>query len=90
MAELKETTEITLKLRDEEINYLVSAKQGDRATRYVYAKIQSDDGTEYTIPDNCIAIVNIKKPDKHFCAMFMIGLRFTMILCMRCCRPIIR
>ena len=67
MAELKETTEITLKLRDEEINYLVSAKQGDRATRYVYAKIQSDDGTEYTIPDNCIAIVNIKKPDKHFC-----------------------
>lgn len=23
-------------------------------------------------------------------AMFMIGLRFTMILCMRCCRPIIR
>ena len=67
MAELKEITEITLKLRDEEINYLVSAKQGDRATRYVYAKIQSDDGTEYTIPDNCIAIVNIKKPDKHFC-----------------------
>lgn len=67
MAELKEITEISLKLRDEEINYLVSAKQGDRATRYVYAKIQNDDGTEYTIPDNCIAIVNIKKPDKHFC-----------------------
>lgn len=67
MAELKETTEITLKLQGEEINYLVSAKQGDRATRYVHAKIQNDDGTEYMIPDNCIAIVNIKKPDKHFC-----------------------
>lgn len=67
MAELKNTTDIELYFNGEEKNYTVSAKQGDKATRYVRATILQEDNTEYKIPDGYIAIVNIQKPDRHFC-----------------------
>lgn len=45
--------------------YMVSAKQGDKATRYIIAKLLNN-GAEYTIPSGSRAVVNIKKPDgKH-------------------------
>lgn len=67
MAELKNTTDVELYFNGEEKKYTVSAKQGDKATRYVRVTILQEDDTEYKIPDGYIAIVNIQKPDRHFC-----------------------
>lgn len=45
--------------------YTVSAKQGDKATRYVIAELLHE-GVAYTIPTGARVSVNIKKPDgKH-------------------------
>lgn len=67
MAELKNITDVELYFNGEEKKYTVSAKQGDKATRYVRVTILQEDDTEYKIPDGYIAIVNIQKPDRHFC-----------------------
>ena len=67
MAELKNITDVELHFNGEEKKFTVSAKQGDKATRYVRATILQEDNTEYKIPDGYIAIVNIQKPDRHFC-----------------------
>ena len=45
--------------------YMVSAVQGDRATRCVLVKLVNN-GEPYMIPDGARAIVNIKKPDGKF------------------------
>lgn len=44
--------------------YMVSAKQGDRATRYVET-ILLDHGEPYTIPTGSSVTAFIRKPDKH-------------------------
>ena len=67
MAELKNITDVELYFNGEEKKFTVSAKQGDKATRYVRVTILQEDNTEYKIPDGYIAIVNIQKPDRHFC-----------------------
>lgn len=59
------TTNISLEMSGDTKFYMVSAKQGDKATRYVIAKLLNN-GAEYTIPQGSRAVVNIKKPDgKH-------------------------
>ena len=45
--------------------YMVSAVQGDRATRCVLVKLVNN-GEPYMIPDGARAIVNIKKPDGKY------------------------
>lgn len=67
MAELKNITDVELYFNGEEKKFTVSAKQGDKATRYVRVTILQEDDTKYKIPDGYIAIVNIQKPDRHFC-----------------------
>lgn len=58
-------THINIEMSGDTKFYMVSAKQGDKATRYVIAKLLND-GKEYTIPSGARAVVNIKKPDgKH-------------------------
>lgn len=58
-------TNITLEMSGDTKFYMVSAKQGDKATRHVIAKLLNN-GAEYTIPSGSRAVVNIKKPDgKH-------------------------
>lgn len=65
MALSRLTTNISLEMSGDTKFYMVSAKQGDKATRYVIAKLLNN-GAEYTIPSGSRAVVNIKKPDgKH-------------------------
>lgn len=45
--------------------FLVSAKQGDKATRFIIAKLLNN-GEQYVIPEGARVVINIKKPDgKH-------------------------
>lgn len=61
----KLTTNITLEMTGDTKRYLVSAKQGDKATRYIVATLLNN-GEKYTIPTGARAVINIKKPDgKH-------------------------
>ena len=55
-------TRFNLEMSGDTKLYMVSAKQGDKATRYVIAKLLND-GAEYVIPENAIVVVNVKKPD---------------------------
>lgn len=66
MAELtKLTTYINLEMSGDTKRYLVTAKQGDKATRFIVAKLLNN-GEPYTIPEGARAIINITKPDgKH-------------------------
>lgn len=65
MALSRLTTNISLEMSGDTKFYMVSAKQGDKATRYIIAKLLNN-GAEYTIPSGSRAVVNIKKPDgKH-------------------------
>lgn len=65
MALTRLTTNISLEMSGDTKLYMVSAKQGDKATRYVIAKLLNN-GAEYTIPTGSRAVMNIKKPDgKH-------------------------
>lgn len=59
-------TDITLELTGDERLYMVSAKQGDKQTRFIRIALTKG-GEAFTIPTGYIAIANIKKPDKHFC-----------------------
>jgi myosin heavy subunit len=59
------TTKINLEMSGDTKRYMVSAKQGDKATRYVIAKLLND-GVEYTIPTDARVAMNVTKPDgKH-------------------------
>lgn len=59
------TTYINLEMTGDTRPYLVSAKQGDKATRYVAAKLLNN-GEIYVIPGDSHAVINIRKPDgKH-------------------------
>lgn len=65
MALTRLATHISLEMSGDTKFYMVSAKQGDKATRYVIAKLLNN-GAEYTIPSGSRAVVNIRKPDgKH-------------------------
>ncbi len=59
-------TPISIDLYGETKYYLVSAKQGDKATRYVRATLMNN-GVEFEIPTDATIIANIKKPDGKFC-----------------------
>lgn len=63
MAELtRHITKINLEMSGGTKLYMVSAKQGDKATRYVVARLLNN-GAEYTIPTGARAVVNVEKPD---------------------------
>lgn len=64
--ETKLISDISLELTGEELPYMVTAKQGDKRSRYIRVKL-TDNGKEFTIPTGYILIANIKKPDRHFC-----------------------
>ena len=66
MATLKQlTTYINIEMSGETKKYVVSAKQGDKATRFIVAKLLNN-GEPYQIPSGAQVVVNIKKPDgKH-------------------------
>lgn len=66
MAEMKLITDITLELTGDERLYMVSAKQGDKRTRFVRIAL-TNNGKVFEIPTGYVAIANIKKPDKRFC-----------------------
>lgn len=59
------TTRINIEMTGDTKRYLVSAKQGDKATRYIIARLLND-GMEYTIPEGVRVALNVEKPDgKH-------------------------
>nr|UVX80317.1 MAG: bppU [Bacteriophage sp.] len=65
MALTRLTTNISLEMSGDTKFYMVSAKQSDKATRYVVAKLLNN-GAEYVIPSGSRVAINIKKPDgKH-------------------------
>lgn len=58
----KLTTNINLEMSGDTKRYLVSAKQGDKATRFIIARLLNN-GEPYTIPTGARAVINITKPD---------------------------
>lgn len=61
----KLTTNINLEMSGDTKRYLVSAKQGDKATRFINVKLLNN-GEPYTIPTGARVVINIAKPDgKH-------------------------
>ncbi len=61
----KMVTNITMEMAGDVKKYMVSAVQGDRATRCVLVKLVNN-GEPYMIPEDASAIVNIKKPDGKY------------------------
>lgn len=59
-------TDIQIDLYGEEQYYLASAKQGDKATRFLRVQLMNN-GNEFQIPDDVKLIANIQKPDGKFC-----------------------
>lgn len=59
-------TAIQIELYGETKFYLVSAKQGDRATRFVQVELMMY-GNQFEIPPDALVYANIRKPDKKFC-----------------------
>lgn len=58
-------TYINLEMSGDTKRYLASAKQGDKATRFIIAKLLNN-GEPYTIPTGSRVVINITKPDgKH-------------------------
>lgn len=66
MQEITMITDVQIDLYGETQRYLASAKQGDRATRYLRVQLMNT-GNEFKIPENVRLIANIKKPDGKFC-----------------------
>ena len=64
--QMKMVTDIQIDLYGEIKYYMASAKQGDRATRYIRVQLMNN-GNEFQIPDDVHLIANIKKPDGKFC-----------------------
>lgn len=59
------TRRIEIEMSGDTKKYMVSAKQGDKATRFIVAKLL-DAGTGYVIPEGMRVVANIRKPDgKH-------------------------
>ena len=56
----KLTTNINLEMSGDTKRYLVSAKQGDKATRFIIARLLNN-GEPYTIPTGARAVINITK-----------------------------
>lgn len=65
MALTKLITNITLEMTGDTKRYVVSAKQGDRRTRVVVAKLLNN-GVAYTIPTGSRVVMNVKKPDGKY------------------------
>lgn len=63
---MKMVTDVQIDLYGEIQYYMASAKQGDKATRYLRIQLMNN-GNEFQIPDDVILIANIKKPDGKFC-----------------------
>ena len=61
----KLTTNINLEMSGDTKRYLVSAKQGDKATRFIVARLLNN-GEPYTIPTGARAVINIAKPDGKY------------------------
>lgn len=66
MPEIKMVTDVQIDLYGEMQYYLVSAKQGDKATRFLRVQLMNN-GNEFEIPADVSLIANIKKPDGKFC-----------------------
>lgn len=66
MGEIRTETSIKIDLYGDTRRYLVTAKQGDKASRFLRVQLM-DYGNEFVIPDGVYLIVNIKKPDGKFC-----------------------
>lgn len=64
--DMRMVTDIQIDLYGEEQLYLVSAKQGDRQTRFIRVQLMNN-GNEFEIPKDATLIANIQKPDGHFC-----------------------
>ena len=64
--ELKVYTDITLDVSGGERLFMVSAKQGDKKARYIRITL-TNGGNKIEIPEDYLAIANIKKPDQHYC-----------------------
>ncbi len=66
MPEIERVTKrIEIEMSGDTKKYLVSAKQGDKATRFIVAKLLHA-GVEYVIPEGMRVVANIRKPDgKH-------------------------
>jgi len=64
--DMRMVTDIQIDLYGEEQLYLVSAKQGDRQTRFIRVQLMNN-GNEFEIPEDATLIANIQKPDGHFC-----------------------
>ena len=63
---MKMLTDVQIDLYGEMKYYMASAKQGDKATRYIRVQLMNN-GNEFQIPDDVQLIANIKKPDGKFC-----------------------
>lgn len=59
------TTRISIEMTGDTQRYLVSAKQGDRATRYIVAKLLNA-GEAYIIPAGARVAFNVEKPDRKY------------------------
>lgn len=59
------TTRISIEMTGDTRRYLVSAKQGDKATRYIVAKLLNN-GTPYVIPAGARVAFNVEKPDRKY------------------------
>lgn len=59
------TTRINIEMTGDTKRYLVSAKQGDKATRYIIASLLND-GIAYTIPAGARVAFNVEKPDGKY------------------------
>ena len=66
MPEIRMITDVQIDLYGETQYYLVSAKQGDKATRFLRVQLMNN-GNEYEIPADVTLIANIQKPDGHIC-----------------------
>ncbi|MFR5084303.1 MAG: hypothetical protein ACLTEE_18025 [Anaerobutyricum hallii] len=64
----KLTTNINLEMSGDTKRYLVSAKQGDKATRFIIARLLNN-GEPYTIPTGARAVINICKTGRETCAI---------------------
>ena len=64
--QMKMVTDVQIDLYGEMQYYMASAKQGDKATRYLRIQLMNN-GNEFQIPEDIILIANIKKPDGKFC-----------------------
>lgn len=58
-------TLINIEMSGDTKRYLVSAKQGDKATRFIVARLLNN-GEPYTIPTGARVVINIEKPDGKY------------------------